>query len=373
MLQRYLLMPATSLIFAIISSVATATEISEENLQTIATLNYRGIGFTSSQQDVLQVLPKANLNNKHLGSKIGISTYEVRDDTANDCVLLRFFDDELVEIDYISFPNRIAGKGGTDAMTSKAIKRFGPPTKQNGDTLFWDFQTINRIVVVSRENRKWSLHIYHRDRRLGIPLYKDTTVDVRESWMQVSVGPTIPHKSMATSSDTTQSKTTKSIAGKRLSKYEVNARDFGYGNIKIGIDSSALGFRYNQALGDQREARRHGDHLHFGGRLPADMGIVTYVVEQGKDRRLLVGCQYGNLVSITSIRGNLKLSRVVSLENDQSKATKKFGPDIYLKDGRNLTWHFKAVNRKVDYRVFDAKDRTQIVSLRVSLLHLNLP
>jgi len=103
------------------------------------------------------------------------------------------------------------------------------------------------------------------------------------------------------------------------------------------------------------------------------MGVVTYVVEQGKYRRLLLGFQYGNLVSITSVRGNLKLSRVASLGNDQSKATEKFGPDIYLKDGRNLTWHFRAVNRKVDYRVFDAKDRTQIVSLRVSLLHLNLP
>lgn len=359
------------LLFTIVCSAAVAEELSDEKLHKIAAIDYRGIEFSSNQQTLVKTLPNVKLSDNYTGSDDRVLTYEFRDDPAIDCVLFRFFDDALVEIKYFYFPTRVAAMGGAKPLTSLAVEEYGHPTKRTNETLFWDYPTIDRMIVVASENGQWSMSILHRSRRLEISDYKDASAAPKESRMHV--GPSVPDKSKRINRVATKAKTINPVAADILNKYEVNARDYGYGNIKIGIDRSVLGFRYNKALGDQRETRRNGDHLHFGGRLPADMGVVTYVVEQGRNRRLLLGYQYGKLVSITTLRGNLKLSRVASLENDQFKATEEFGPDIYLKDGRNLTWHFRSVNRKVDYRVFDAKDRTQIVSLRVSLLHLNLP
>ncbi|MFV2065898.1 MAG: hypothetical protein ACC645_02890 [Pirellulales bacterium] len=199
MLQRLLMAAAGSLMLALVCPAVVAEELSEEDLKKIAAIDYRGIGFSSRSEDLLQTIPSAELNATHVGSDKGISTYEVRDDSANDCVLLRFFDGALVEIDFIYFANRVASEGGADAITSRAVKKFGPPAMKIDKTRLWDFPTIDRRVIGSYENKKWSLHVYHRSRRLAIRGYKDTSVDP-ESWMQVTVGPAVPRKSKTTDS-----------------------------------------------------------------------------------------------------------------------------------------------------------------------------
>jgi len=190
MLRRFLI-----LALALHPMVCFADEVSEKTLQEIAAIDYRGIGFSSNRQELMEAISEAKLNNNHIGSKKGIATYEVRGDIDNDCVLLRFFEDKLVEINFIYFPKRIASKGGKDVLATQAIEKYGVPTIKNGKTLFWAFPSIDRIVVVSYENKKWSEHIYHHTRRLEIPDYKDTSVDIDESWMKVTVGLRVPYKS----------------------------------------------------------------------------------------------------------------------------------------------------------------------------------
>jgi len=180
-----MLRPAIAL-FIFICSSAVAGELSDEKLQEIEAIDYRGIGFSSNLQDLLKALP----GNGRVSQ--GVATYEIRDDESNDCVLMRFADDELVEIDFIYFPSRVSSKGGGAILTSRALEKFGTPTRQEDKTLLWDFPTIDRIVVSSYEDGKWSLHIYHRTRRLGIPDYKDASVTPKASRIQITVGPMVP-------------------------------------------------------------------------------------------------------------------------------------------------------------------------------------
>jgi len=188
------------LLFIIVCSAAVAEELSDETFQKIAGIEYRGIGFSSSQNDLLKTLPNAKLNSDRPASSKGVLFYEFRDDPAIDCVLFRFFDEALVEIKYFYFPTRVAAMGGAKPLTSLAVEEYGPPTKRANKKLFWDYPTIDRMIVVASENGQWSMSLLHRTRRLGIPDYKNASAVPTESRMHVAVGPTVFHKSMATSS-----------------------------------------------------------------------------------------------------------------------------------------------------------------------------
>lgn len=152
----------------------------------IAALTYRGVGFAATSQELLAAVPTARLGDDHVGERI--ATYEVWDDQSNDCVLLRFVDDALIEIDFIYFPHRVESNGGMAAMRSRSIERFGAPTTQTDQTLLWDFPAIDRMVIAFSANRKWSLHVYHRSRRLAMTDYKDTTVTVKRPPTLVTEG-----------------------------------------------------------------------------------------------------------------------------------------------------------------------------------------
>ena len=214
--------PTAVLLFTIVCSAAVAEEISKETLQNIAAIDYRGIGFSSTQQDLLKALP----GNDHVSSSKGVSTYEIRDDASNDCVLLRFSDDELVEIDFIYFPSRVSSKGGEEVLTNRALERFGTPTKREDKTILWDFPTIDRIVVSSYENENWSLHVYHRSRRLEIPGYKDASATPKASRIQITVGLAVPYKS----------KTPTSVAGSIHRPQKMPTRVFKFLKGKIARD-----------------------------------------------------------------------------------------------------------------------------------------
>jgi hypothetical protein len=157
-----------------------------------------------------------------------------------------------------------------------------------------------------------------------------------------------------------------------LSKEEVNARDYGFGTIKLGMERSKLSFNYTPELGDQlTEQRTPGDYLRFGSNPLPGMEAVSFVIRKGKDRYIVLGFQYGSLVSISSVRENASLSAVRAVEEHQKKILEVFGPDVYLRSGKNLTWRFPRVNRQVDYMIRDQKDEKQTVSVTVSFLHLH--
>jgi hypothetical protein len=154
--------------------------------------DFRGVTFSLTPEELPKLLPGAALKTYHPGHTEGIRTYELRNDVDYDCVLLRFSENALIEIDFIYFPKRVAAKGGADALKTQALEVFGAPTTQTDHTLLWDFPQSNRMVVAFYVNQKWSLHVYDRARRLKIPRYQDTTVSIEESGLNVFVGPAVP-------------------------------------------------------------------------------------------------------------------------------------------------------------------------------------
>jgi len=194
-LQRLLIATTILTIFIITGSASIVAEgNSEEELQKIAAIKYRGLDFSSNVSDLLKARSNAKLNNNHPGSDKGVLTYEIRDDSDIDCVLLRFFDDALVEIKYFYFPPRVSVMGGPQPLTSLAVEEYGVPTKRIKQKLFWDYPSIDRMIEVNSENGQWTMRLLHRSRYLGVPDYKDTAINSNKSWMQVAIGPPVPSK-----------------------------------------------------------------------------------------------------------------------------------------------------------------------------------
>jgi hypothetical protein len=67
---QHLLMATAILVNA--SSAVIAEELSDEKLQKIAVIDYRGIGFSSSQKDLLKALPEAKPNRHDAGNAYGV-------------------------------------------------------------------------------------------------------------------------------------------------------------------------------------------------------------------------------------------------------------------------------------------------------------
>ncbi len=190
-----MLRPTAVLLFTLACSAVGAEGLSDKRLQKIAGIEYRGIGFSSTQKDLLKTLPKAKLNDRHAGSNRGIATYEYRDDPAIDCVLLRFFDDELVEIQYVYFPITIARMGGAKPITALAVAEYGEPTKQVGQKRLWAFPSIDRAIVVSESKGQWSQQVFHSSRHNSLPDYPKTTATPKENRMLVATGRVVPDMS----------------------------------------------------------------------------------------------------------------------------------------------------------------------------------
>lgn len=158
---------------------------------------YRGIELGTSIRDANSNLPRMFFNPQHSGQQQGIVTYENRADEAFDCVLLRFKDDALIELDFIYFPDRVAQLGGIQSLRQRAIDSFGPPATSTTETMLWDFPAENRMIVGFAVNGKWSLHLYDRQRRRTIVDYRDTTVSADRGQLQVAIGPAMPAPSTA--------------------------------------------------------------------------------------------------------------------------------------------------------------------------------
>ncbi len=184
------------LIAAIVCSTAPsagADQISRVTRSIVDGEAYRGVDFSSTPEKMRTLLPNAFPNLLHPGTKQGIQTYEVRDDADYDCVLLRFRDGTLIEIDLIYFPQRVAELGGVAALKATAIEALGEPATKTDQTLLWDFSKLNRMVVAFDANGKWSLHVYDRARRRVMRDYKDTTAMPDASHLQIVVGPPAPY------------------------------------------------------------------------------------------------------------------------------------------------------------------------------------
>jgi hypothetical protein len=185
MIERW---SVTMLLVVFMIRPAVGGEAVNDVLGIVEGKDFRGVTFSLNSEELPKLLPGAVFKAYHPGNTEGIRTYEVRNDVDYDCVLLRFFENALIEIDLIYFPKRVAAKGGVDALKTQALEVFGAPTTQTDQTLLWDFPKSNRMVVAFYVNDKWSLHVYDRARRFTIPGYQDTTVASEESGLNVFVG-----------------------------------------------------------------------------------------------------------------------------------------------------------------------------------------
>lgn len=174
------------------SHIASAEPLLEEVLKSISSSGYRGVEFSSSLQEALNMLPKAKQNHTHAGTKEGIITVEVWDDKISDCVLLRFADKKLIEIQYVNFPVTVANKGGRRALNALAVNVYGNPTNRNGQKLTWDFPSIDRTIIISEVNGRWSQHVLHRSRRNSLTEYVATTAVPKRHRIHVSASQISP-------------------------------------------------------------------------------------------------------------------------------------------------------------------------------------
>lgn len=192
--------PLFAIVWVLFCVTPMFAQLSAEHLDKLSAYHYQSVDFSTTEQQLLQSLPEAKLEPTHKGSELGVRTYEYRENLEGECVLFRYFENLLVEIDIIYFPSKVAACGGAPTLMQEAVKRFGQPMLQENDTLLWDFPSIDRMVVISLENGNWSLHVYHRARRLAIPEYKDTSAAPRSAQITVTEGFVVPYESQNTPS-----------------------------------------------------------------------------------------------------------------------------------------------------------------------------
>jgi len=124
-----------------------AEPIEQSGQRIVDGATYRGIDFSSTLVETRERLPHAFPNSLHPGTEQGILTFEVRDDPDRDCVLLRFKEGTLIELDMIYLPSSVKALGGVAALNAKAVEVLGEPATKTDKTLLWDFPQNNRMVV----------------------------------------------------------------------------------------------------------------------------------------------------------------------------------------------------------------------------------
>ncbi len=171
---------------------AVASGAPEQVLQTAARINYKGINFNSTFNDAEKTFPTATVNHAHPGSNEGVTTLEIWNDPIIDSILLRFSSNQLIEIQYVYFPTKVAMMGGASKINALALQEYGQPTQKNEVTMQWDFPSIDRIIEVSEANGKWTQRVLHRSRYLAFDVYPATTATPRTSGIHVASGPSGP-------------------------------------------------------------------------------------------------------------------------------------------------------------------------------------
>ena len=186
--------PMFAIVWILCLAAPVFAQLSAEQLEKLSAYHYQSVDFSTTEEHLGTLLPAARFEPKHKGSEQKVRTYEYRENLEGECVLFRYFGNLLVEIDIIYFPSKVAACGGAPVLMQEAVKRFGQPLLQENDTLLWDFPAIDRMVVISHENGNWSLHVYHRGRRLAIPGYKDTSATPRDARLTVADGLAVPYQ-----------------------------------------------------------------------------------------------------------------------------------------------------------------------------------
>jgi len=325
-----MLRPLAVLLFAIVCSSAVAEGLSDKKLQKIAAIDYRGIGFSSTQQDLLKTLPNAKLKGDHPGSDIAVLTYEFRDDPAIDCVLFRFFDDALVEIKYFYFPTRLAAMGGAKPLTSLAVEEYGSPTMRANEKLLWDYPTIDRMIVVASENGQWSMSLLHRLRRLGIPDYKDASAVPKKFRMHVAVGRAVPDGHASRRHEKTPRFVMEAINMEAITRAAKHDHPSDYSTQYFVINNQVRAY---EELSDFRRPRDMptGDYANLRNRIakdhPADYSTQAFVLKnqlQAYTQLTATNIRTRTSVKKTPYRDNVEQrSRKGNTRNSQSVSWKK--------------------------------------------------
>ena len=153
------LWPAMALSLAIAApSAANAAglpKLTEEQLQKVAAIEHRGIGFGTSLPEFLKLRPDAQPTRPIAGGANGVSAYELPDDPAADHVIIAFLGTEMIEIGYVFEANRVAENGDGFILLDRAIARFGRPTTVADASAHWDFPTIDRTVRSKANPSEW--------------------------------------------------------------------------------------------------------------------------------------------------------------------------------------------------------------------------
>jgi hypothetical protein len=136
----------------------TPAEPHDERLKDVGSMNYHGIGFSTTHQQFLKLYPNA----KPAGpsDSAGVTSYAIEDlDQKRDAVWFQFLDGQMLRLVFAYGETRLREYGGTRVLDDRAKERFGTPTREEGLTNVWEFPTVDRLVMTSMDGNSWYLAV----------------------------------------------------------------------------------------------------------------------------------------------------------------------------------------------------------------------
>jgi hypothetical protein len=140
------------------SILLTSSASDDDRLRDVATMEYHGIGLSTTHERFLKQFPHA----KPAGpaDSAGVISYAIEDvDGKRDVVWFQFLDNRILRLVYAYQGDRIREYGGTRVLEDRARERYGSPTRQDDATLIWQFPTIDRQIMATRDRDAWHLVI----------------------------------------------------------------------------------------------------------------------------------------------------------------------------------------------------------------------
>ncbi len=160
----------------LVTRQTTSLTDAEDRFNRVARIGYREVSFETPLDAALRFIPGIEFYESADSNEAGLLTLETREDSVADIVLLRYADAGLLEIQWVYLPATVASFGGSQAMTELALREYGRPTSETGDSLTWDFPGVNRTLVVRDADGGWMLQVLHRSRRLACEYYADVII-----------------------------------------------------------------------------------------------------------------------------------------------------------------------------------------------------
>lgn len=126
----------------------TPTEPTRDMLRQISSINYHGIGFSTTHQHFLRMYPHAIPYPDDIS---GIVSYAIADiGGKRDRIDFLFLGDEFLRLGFAYHTERIQNIGGTSVFLDRMKEVFGPPSVEIEAKVKWQFPTIDRSIKVIR-------------------------------------------------------------------------------------------------------------------------------------------------------------------------------------------------------------------------------